>query len=191
MSEETMTRNIIVTKVLFDIDIAKKDGGSYTGAKLLYTLGGKDYSKGIHNAILNNNADLLKGLKELEDGGPADIIVEKKGNFTNILSVKKATTKPKEANKMAPTNKSFKTTWDDSARQTAIIRQNALTNAVAFVLGTIGSKSTVSDVIQTAVQFNKFTADNDTTAAKEVLPEQEDIQESTDTESDMDLSDFL
>lgn len=81
--------NVLVTIVSVqpNAQITKRDGGTYTGLKLVYESGGRTVEKAIHKSILEKNPALMAKLVALQPGQEVGLALEKNGNFTNITDV--------------------------------------------------------------------------------------------------------
>lgn len=88
-------------------------------------------------------AEQLQGAKK---GDSVKFEAVQKGQYLNIQGDVQVLASPVQS---APSRAGY----SDVARQEAIIRQNALTNAVAFVLGTKDKKASTEEVIDVAQQF--------------------------------------
>ena len=154
-----MSEVLVVTLVqaIASTQLTKRDGGTYPGAKLLYTVNGTPAEKGIHAKILENNPDLFAKIKALEgrSGVPLKLIREKSGNFWNILDIQETTAEAVQQfaaqGFRGGASRGGAKGGQDVER---IARQNGLTAAVTLLAGAKGS--TAEDVVAVAAEFTDF-----------------------------------
>ena len=161
-----------VVSVDKDVDIAKKDGGSYVGTRFSYrTQDGKLQEQAWHQQGLKFNHAVRNSLDELQAGDKFTMTKEKNDKgFWDVKSLIKGVVAAKEVpaqtyNKPASNNNggNWPTAEERQATQTHIIRQNCVTNAVNFVNTTFAKKDqTVVNVLETAKKFEAFVLTGDT-----------------------------
>lgn len=157
----------IVVSVDTNTQVAKKDGGSYPGAELIYknSRDGKVNTQAWHENAFKYNKPLKATLDTLKAGDAFEMEKEKDGDFWKVLSVKKVdgTTAPaqqaaapaKQWSKPADDGK-----WADKAERDAngvrIVRQNALGHALNMLILTGKKTATPDDAIALAKQFEAY-----------------------------------
>lgn len=155
---------MIITGKIVSIDlnatITKASGGTYKGAEIVFKdANGKVQTKNIHENGLKYAPAVKNGLESLEPGDNFTVEMEKKDDFWTWISIKKGIEqeeKQKTTLQQSTTTKStsWETAEERAARQKLIVRQNSLTNAVAFLAIQPGTMSiTEVDVIETATTF--------------------------------------
>lgn len=157
----------------FEIDVPKKDGGSYVGTTLTYKdTNGKVQSKSWVQTALNHaaNAHVKAALKTLAKGSnfTAEAVKNDAGfwNWTDIKIVAEHTAQS------SPTSQ--KSTWQgetpeeraerraldkekfafEKEKQKLIIRQSSLSNAISLLKGS--NDETVENVLSVAKQFEAY-----------------------------------
>lgn len=162
--------NIIgkVVKIEFNIDVEKRSGGSYKAWRLVYEDKASGEVKTVAKPItgLRFNAALNNGLKDLKTDDEFTLEMVKDGDFWNPKTVFKGavqTEAPKSTDSTQPavkTNSGGGSNWPTSAERQAtqvhIIRQNSVTNAVAYINAVGNKKATEDDVIRVAARFEEF-----------------------------------
>ena len=163
-----------VVSVERDVDIPKKDGGSYVGTRLTYRDNqGSLKEQNWHPNGLKYNHAVRNSLDELEAGEKFTMTKEKGDNgMWNVKTLIKgvvASNEAPQAGKSYTPSKSnagggnWPTSEERKETQTHIIRQNSVTNAVNFVSQTAQKKDqTVANVLQVAKQFEQFVLTGDT-----------------------------
>lgn len=153
-----------VVSVEIDVEVAKKDGGVYQGARLTYRSDdGKVQEQAFHNNAFKYNAPLKVVLANLSSGDSITIEKEKKGEYWNVVSITKqtagaSTTITASKANVAPASASSKSTYataEERAQiQVYIIRQSSLSSAVA--LGATLKVKNVDEVLEIAKKFEGF-----------------------------------
>jgi len=161
-----MIINGTVVSVEIDVNVAKKDGGNYPGSRLTYRDStGKICEQAFHNNAFKFNAPLKTSLVSLVVGDNIEIEKEKKGDFWNVLNIRKV-----EGNTAAATTgttvsavratsspKSTYETPDERAKkQVYIVRQSSLSAALNFSELTGNKKATKEDIVNLAEFFEAF-----------------------------------
>jgi hypothetical protein len=132
-----------VIQVAIDVDVKKKDGGTYKGWKLVYEQAdGEVKTIQKHMNSLKYAAPLANGLKELKAGDTFTMEMEKEGDFWNPKSIFKgeATTSVKQpdmAMGVKPTTTSSGSTYatkeERAQTQKYIVRQSSITAALKLI----------------------------------------------------------
>lgn len=158
-----------VISVEMNVEIVKKDGGVYPGARLMYRdEAGQLREQAFHNNTFKFNAPLKVQLSNLAAGDDVIITKEKKGEFWNVMSISKdtgggtgssnaTTTIMQPASKVpaSPSPRSnYETPEERAQRQVYIIRQSSISSAVA--LATTMKFKSVQDVLEVAKEFEGF-----------------------------------
>lgn len=154
-----------VISVEMNVEIAKKDGGVYPGARLMYRdEAGQLKEQAFHQNTFKFNAPLKVQLSNLTAGDDVLITKEKKGEFWNVMSIRKddgaatgSTTIMQPASKVpaSPAPRSnYETPEERAQKQVYIIRQSSISSAVALA-ATMKFKS-VQDVLAVAKEFEGF-----------------------------------
>lgn len=153
-----------VTAVEFDVQIAKKDGGQYTGARLTYSDStGKSGVQAFHNNVLKYNAELKTQLGNLVSGSGFVMEKVKDGDFWKVVSVlpnvNLVEVSPQGSSvKATPTPKStYETAEERAAKQVYIVRQSSISSAIAL---NNNAKATPTDIIKTAKVFEDYVFGN-------------------------------
>ncbi len=169
---------MIITGKIVSIDlnatITKASGGTYKGAEIVFKdANGKVQTKNIHENGLKYAPAVKNGLESLEPGDNFTVEMEKKDDFWTWVSIKKGIEQEKNQNTtLQQSTASKSTSWEtaeersmrrdldkkkfdfEKAKQKLIVRQNSLTNAVAFLAIQPGTISiTEEDVLETATTF--------------------------------------
>ena len=152
-----------VVSVELDTQVAKKDGGTYPGARLTYRdSSGKIAEQAFHQNTFKFKAPLKASLASLSPGDNIEIEKEKNANgFWEVQSISKAgasPANPQAANPSSPPPQSagkgnWETKEEREARQLYIIRQSSIGHAVELLAANGGKKNTVGEVLATAEQF--------------------------------------
>lgn len=160
-----MIVNGTVVSAEIDVEVNKKDGGSYQGARLTFRdTTGKIQEQAFHNNAFKFNAALKTSLINLKAGDT--IAIEKEKNKNDFWEVKSITkTAAPVAGQAAPSptpsaspKSTYETAEERAKKQVYIVRQSSLSAAIAF------SKSkTIDDVITTAKHFEAYVFDTNTT----------------------------
>lgn len=141
---------IQVVSVQSDIQIPKKDGGSYAGTQLVYNAGGRTMTKGFAKAFIDNNVQLKAKLEALKAGEAATLVLEKKGAFTNVVDILEAGAAPPASSGSSYSSSGSSHKSKGSTKETArIVRQTAVTAAAAF-------EKTPHAVMETAELLSEF-----------------------------------
>lgn len=142
-----------VISVDVDVQVNKKDGGTYPGSRLTYRdSSGKVAEQAFHQNVFRFNGALKATLTTLKAGDSICITKEKKGEFWNVVSIEKtATTTIQETQ---PVSSGSTPTTD--MRQLYIIRQSSLGHAVSLLAANGGKKNTTLEVIEVADQFVEY-----------------------------------
>ncbi len=132
MSGETNTLNVKVLSIDLNVEIEKKDGGTYQGASIVFTLGGKPGVKNIHSKVLSNLPELQKDLQSFKTPGEGVLVMEKKDGFNNLKRLVTPANVPAEVKTTttakASTGYAYK---DNTAGQ---IKGNSITNGVNIAI---------------------------------------------------------
>lgn len=151
-----------VVNVELDIEIEKKDGGVYPGARLTYRgQDGQIADQAFHNNVFKFNAPLKKKLASLKSGDVIIIVKEKKGDFWNVTEIRKGDASQASASSLAsPTAPKSGGTWETpeerAKKQLYIIRQSSIGHAVTLLAANGGKKNTPEEVILAAEKFVKY-----------------------------------
>lgn len=154
---------MIITGKIVSIDmnatIAKAAGGTYKGAEIVFKdAKDKVQTKNIHENGLKYAPALKNGLENLVAGDNFTVEMEKKDDFWTWISIKKGVEQEEKQNS-APQqgaitkSTSWETAEERTARQRLIVRQNSLTNAVAFLTLQGRTHVTEEDVKEVATNF--------------------------------------
>lgn len=168
-----MIVNGTVVSVELDVEINKKDGGSYVGARLTYRDGnGKINEQAFHNNTFKFNAPLKTSLANLKAGDAIEINKEKnKNDFWEVKSISKvaggATTSASTASPNASPKSTYETAEERAKKQVYIIRQSSVASAVSLYTA-FGKGKSVDDVILIAKQLEAYVLDTGTTEADEI-----------------------
>lgn len=157
----------IVVSVDTNTQVAKRDGGSYPGAELIYKddKDGKVNTQAWHENSFKYNKSLKAALESLKAGDTFAMEKEKDGEYWKVLSVKKTTGQPApQATAAAPAKQWSKPAddgkWADKAERDAngvrIVRQNALGHALNMLILTGKKTATPDDAIALAKQFEAY-----------------------------------
>lgn len=176
-----MQLNVTVVSVEQNVDIAKKDGGSYKGTRLSYRdAGGKLQEQAFHSNVLKYNPKLTEVLGKLNAGDNIVIDKIKDGDFWKVTSIIKsgdATPSPasggNKASPVASPKNTYETPEERAQKQVYIVRQSSITAALTF----LGSKAKdVNTVVDVAKQFEAYVFGNNNTAgfAADSFPGDED-----------------
>ena len=162
-----------VISVEMNVEIAKKDGGVYPGARLMYRdEAGQLKEQAFHQNTFKFNAPLKVQLSNLTAGDDVIITKEKKGEFWNVMSISKdnnaaqgggtpTTTIMQPASKVpaSPSPRSnYETPEERAQRQVYIIRQSSISSAVA--LAAVMKFKSVEEVLALAKDFEGFVMGN-------------------------------
>jgi hypothetical protein len=155
-----MNVNGKVISVELNVDITKKDGGVYQGARLMYRGDdGRVQEQAFHNNAFKYNAPLKVALSNLAPNDNIVIVKEKKGEFWNVVSITKqgegTTTIMEAASKTNPAPKSTYATAEERAQvQVYIIRQSSISSAVNLA-ATLKLKNE-EEVLKVAKKFEAY-----------------------------------
>ena len=175
-----------VIQVAIDVDVKKKDGGTYKGWKLVYEQAdGEVKTIQKHINSLKYAAPLANGLKELNAGDTFTMEMEKEGDFWNPKTIFKgeATTSVKQPDMATGHNKTttssgstYATKEERAQTQTYIVRQSSITAALKlFELRK--EKVSVEEIIDIAGCFEAWVMGNSKLATKEVSDSLEDLDD--------------
>ena len=156
-----------VIQVAIDVDVKKKDGGTYKGWKLVYEQAdGEVKTIQKHMNSLKYAAPLANGLKELKAGDTFTMEMEKEGDFWNPKSIFKGEASPTVTGTrtqptgskpaVAATGSTYATKEERAQTQKYIVRQSSITSALKLLEVTGVKKATTNDVIKLAVEFEAF-----------------------------------
>lgn len=156
-----MKVNGVVVSVEIDVQVAKKDGGSYPGSRLSYRDdSGKLTEQAFHNNAFKFNAALKNSLQSLKPGDKIVIEKEKKGDFWNVMGITIAGEGGgvvESTTKLVASPKSTYETPDERAqKQVYIIRQSSVGHAVELLAANGGKKNTPKEVIEVAKTFENY-----------------------------------
>lgn len=144
-----------------NVQVAKKDGGSYPGSRLSY----RDETGALKEQAFHQMALKFGNLKaQLEAVKPGDVIEitkEKKGEYWNVISIVPATAGAVQstATKTTPSaspKSTYETPEERATKQIYIVRQSSISNAIALLA--IGAKNEQSsdEALKIAKQFEEF-----------------------------------
>lgn len=175
-----MELNATVITVELDVEIEKKDGGVYPGARLTYRgQDGKIVDQCFHNNTFKYNAALKKTLATLKQGDAITIVKEKKGEFWNVTEIRKGGDS-QNSNAMPPSSTppksggNWETPEERAKKQLYIIRQSSLGHAINLLASNGGKKNPPEEVISTAEMFVKYVMSGGQLEGIEALMEMED-----------------
>lgn len=162
-----MVVNGTVVSVNTSTQVAKKDGGSYPGAELIYKndKDGKVNTQAWHENSFKYNKSLKAVLESLKAGDTFAMEKEKDGDFWKVLSLKKTNGQEASAPQAAAPAKQWSKPaddgkWADKAEREAngvrIVRQNALGHALNMLILTGKKTATPYDAIALAEQFEAY-----------------------------------
>lgn len=142
----------IVISVDVDVQIPKKNGGTYPGTQLIYkNKKGEIKNKAFHSNVLKFNEELKKALDNLGPGEHFIMTQEKEGEFWNVKSLVKI-----DGSQVASNNTTnIKGGVMDDNRQALIVRQNVLGHAVN-ILTKNEKVIRIEDVISIANKLEQF-----------------------------------
>lgn len=170
-----------VVNVELDIEIEKKDGGVYPGSRLTYRgQDGKIADQAFHNNTFKFNAPLKKTLASLKHGESIVIVKEKKGEYWNVVDIRKGDTSQaviSNSPTSSPAPKSggaWETPEERAKKQLYIVRQSSLSTAVELLASNGGKKNTPEEVIVAAEKFVKYVMSGIQLEGVEALIEMED-----------------
>jgi hypothetical protein len=148
------------------VQVAKKDGGSYPGARFSYRDDtGALKEKGFHANTFKFNAALKTQLSNLKTGQPFVMNMEKQGEFWNVKSVLPASGNAapatiQEATKTTPfvsPKSTYETPEERAKKQIYIVRQSSINQALEYtaLVAQTDKKLTynVESILKTAKQF--------------------------------------
>lgn len=149
-----------ITAVQPSVEIVKRDGGTYMGARISYVAGGEERKKEIHEKVVDGNQELKAKILALEGqiGKDVCLVMQKNGKFTNLLDILAASEADKGSEDNFASNKSsggggfsggFKRGGASPQDTARIARATAITAAASI------SKDR-DDVIDLAEQFAAF-----------------------------------
>ena len=168
-----------VISVEMNIEIAKKDGGVYPGARLMYRdEAGQLKEQAFHNNTFKFNAPLKVQLSNLNAGDGVIITKEKKGEFWNVVGISKDTgtaasaasttiMQPSKVPASPSPRSNYETPEERAQRQVYIIRQSSISSAVA--LAAVMKFKSVEEVLALAKDFEGFVMGNSFEESEEAL----------------------
>ncbi len=153
-----------VVSVEVETQVAKKNGGTYPGAELVYRGNdGKVNTQAWHENAFKYAAEIKTTLQSLKTGDMFEMVKEKDGDFWKVLSIVKtdgSTSTQTPSNTKQWTKPSDDGKWADKAEREAngvrIVRQNALGHAVNLLTLQGEKKATPQQVIDIASQFENW-----------------------------------
>ena len=137
------------------VENARKEG-KWGKIDITYTRDGGKPSKRTLVAVGDTKKVIDLFRQDGAVGKTYDVTIEKDGDFYNWVDAKEAESAPAEAKKAYQAKSTYETPEERAARNVSICRQNALTNAVAFLSAKEG-KATPEQVIELARRFASFT----------------------------------
>lgn len=175
-----MELNATVITVELDVEIEKKDGGVYPGARLTYRgQDGKIVDQCFHNNTFKYNAALKKTLATLKQGDVITIVKEKKGDYWNVTEIRKGGNS-QNSSAMSPSSTppksggNWETLEERTKKQLYIIRQSSLGHAINLLASNAGKKNSPEDVISVATIFANYVVSGLQLEGIEALMEMED-----------------
>lgn len=156
-----------ILSINLSTQVKKKTGGTYPGWQIVYDNDGDVQTLAKHENTLKYAPSLSAVLKSLSAGDNFTAEMEKKGDFWEILSIAKAGEIPVEVakpdtkertvaaetpKKEYKTDKQWETAEERAQKQTYIIRQSVLAQAVALMAGNGG----VNDILSVAEKFEDW-----------------------------------
>jgi len=170
----------VVISIEVDVQVAKKDGGSYPGSRLTYrTEEGKIQDQAFHNNAFKFNAGLKTQLTNLVAGQTISIDKVKDGDFWKVNSIlpwektENAAPTYTSAGTAKPTTSpksTYETPEERAKKQVYIVRQSSITAAIG-----VGKKN-VADVIATAKEFEAYVFSDETPSkVVELKGDEEDV----------------
>lgn len=154
-----------VVSVEIDVQVAKKDGGTYPGARFSYRdESGALKEQGFHNNTFKFNGALKTQLANLNAGQKFVMEKVKNGEFWNVTSILPednaapvaTTTGGAKATAVASPKSNYETPEERAQRQVYIIRQSSLSNSIALVDALGDKKATPQSVIAQAKLFEAY-----------------------------------
>lgn len=156
-----------IVSLSLNTQVAKKDGGSYPGAELIYKDGnGKVTTQAWHENSFKYDKALKNSLEGLKPGDSFVMVKEKEGDYWKVRSISKAAAISQEAKGEKPVAPASGNTYAennqinrdrlafDKEKQPLIIRQSSIASA-ASLAATLKLKS-VEEVLTVASQFEAF-----------------------------------
>ena len=145
-----------VVEIKTDTQVPKTGGGTYPGALLTFrNAEGKIQEKGFHQNALKFNPALKNGLDNLSVGDTFTMVMEKEGEYWNAKSIAKGgTVKTNESTIAHKAPTTYPSSEERALTQKYIIRQNSITNAVAFHSN--DKTKTLEDIKKTAEFFESW-----------------------------------
>ena len=166
--------NGTVVLIKIDVDIEKKDGGSYKGWKLVYEdEKGEVKTIAKHMNSLKYAQPLKNGLESLKAGDAFTLEQEKEGDFWNPKSIYKsegAVSKPTtpthapQGKTVASSSSTYSTVEERAQTQKYIVRQSSITAALKLLELRGEKKAGVDDVLDFAAYFEAYVMDYEPTA---------------------------
>lgn len=156
-----MKRTVEVVVVNDKATIQKRDGGTYKGIEFIYKDNGDIRTKNLHEKTKTINPAMYKELISLTSGDSAEITMEKKGDFWNLLAVNGKGLEPSTPAPAAAPSGGF-----SDAKQDSICFQNAMAHATAISIHNAGkAKVEVEDVIALAKRIATVSVNPQLTSA--------------------------
>lgn len=160
-----MIVNGTVVTTDIDVNIAKKDGGTYPGSRVSYRdETGKLVEQAFHNNAFKFNPSLKNIVTSLKPGDNISITKEKEGEYWNVKAIAKtergfttdkvdvvAALQPKASPKST-----YETPEERANRQVLIVRQSSVSSAVALLASNGGKKNTAAEAIAVAKEFEAY-----------------------------------
>lgn len=161
-----MQLNGTVIAIELDTMITKADNsGQYPGWRLTYrTPDGKIQEIAKHANSLKFTKGLKSGLMSLSEGDKFVVVMEKNGQYNEIVSIAKGDqadtslplpSAPTRSGNSVTVKSNYETSEERAARQELIVRQSSLSNAIQFFEVTKG-KPSLEDVLVIADKFAAF-----------------------------------
>ena len=169
-----------VVTVEMNIEIQKKDGSVYPGSRLTFRdANGKIQEQAMHANVLKFNPSIKAVLPTLNPGDDIVVVKEKKGDYWNVVGIKRADANSvtndspsigsaSKPNQTVPAKGNWETPEERAMRQVLIVRQSSLSSAVSCL--TVGAKTPpkAGDVINLAKEFEAYVFGKQTDVAEEV-----------------------
>lgn len=162
-----MQVNGVVISAELDVQVAKKDGGSYPGARLAYRDDtGTMREQNFHNNTFKFNAPLKAQIGNLKAGDKIVITKEKEGEFWNVKAINLQGQVQPQADKDTPATgkttpyaspkSTYETSEERAKKQVYIVRQSSITAALKFAELFKVKVSSVADLVPYAKAFEDY-----------------------------------
>lgn len=147
-----------VLSIEMETSIPKKDGGTYTGTKIVYEKDGKTVTKGIHPNGLKFNEELRNQLVTLLGSGlPKDVVLHtekaENGFNVNVVGILPADT-PVESTRSSFTPKS--TGGSSTGTSGGGNKDTSINRAVALKAAVESNTGSVESTVEVAKRFVTF-----------------------------------